>query len=70
MKTLSNNEISRLAALIAGPLKEDGTTAVVAKPTVENAVKEFCQAFRNSLGVTVDAGQRDEIISKVLAKLG
>lgn len=69
MNHITTNETTRLAALIAGPLRREGASPKVAEPTVRAAVAEFTKAYRRSLGVVVTPEQQDEITASILDKL-
>lgn len=70
IKTINSNDMRRLAALIAGPLKDEGTAPEVAKFTVRTAINEFTAAYRVSYGIVITAEQKDELYSVVMDKLG
>lgn len=70
MKTISQSEQRRLTALIAAPLKEEGASPEVARPTIITAVREFTQAYKRAYGITITAEQADAIRAEALEKLG
>lgn len=66
---MNDNDLRRLAALIAKPVKEQGATPANAAYILRPAMTKFDVAFR-AIGIAMTPQEKERVVELVINKLG